>query len=473
MHRLPIASTTFSLALLFIAAAGGCSKYHYEITLRPDGDALERQLTCWKESANSHAVEAFPRARLEKIANAYSALPAAKLDQKHSFSGRFVGKMPSDVGGSGTYTRWTSPFGTAATYMERFGGNDDVAKQIEDRRKAANRLIDLGIGWFEIELGREANWNDLRKFLDVQVRHDFESASCLLLVAGAGVREFETDSPSPNKSPVGTNGSLTPWVRLLQYLVERGYVEPRDLPLMARSIDAGPVVPLLDRLVARKLGLADDAPRPAAMAFLASDEAATASLDGYLRTTPEYHKLELAWQERRKENPTDSPPEPTQVVTELFGEAFFKISLEDSTQLKITLVCGESPTATNGIWDADNRRVIWKATENGDQGLPTFLYAMWSVPVSDAQEKQFGKVVLTGENLYTYVLWYRGLSAKETTEWEAFLSALQPGEDLATSLKAFRFSTDPPLPADPKESKPASLADKPRELILAGLSDEP
>jgi hypothetical protein len=469
MHRLPFDARLIPLALLLAVIGSGCSTSYYEIVLIPDGDAVERQLTCWKQRNEAAALEAFPADRLKQIASAYSAVPAAKLDQKHSFSARFVGKMPADVGGSGTLTHWTCPFGSATAYLERFGGNDDVAQQIKDRQEASNRLINLCIGWLERELGGESHWDDLRRFLDTQVRHDLENISYTLLVAGGAAETLETEPADPNRIAESPVSFTTIGIRLWQLLVERKYAEPGDLPLVF-SGDGSLLFPYFERTVARQLGLADDAPRPAAMAFLASSDAAKASLDRYLRTTPEYLKLERAWQERKKNNPDEPPPETAEVWQELFQAAFFRISFKDSTKLKVILLCGERPAVTNGIWDVKKRQVYWKTSKNGDQGLPTFVYAMWSVPIADAQIKQFGKVVLSGENLYEYVMWYRGISRNQIAEWNAFLATLHPDRNLEESLKQFRFSDDPPSPADPNEPVPSSRADEPRRLIISGLS---
>ena len=222
MRRFRLALGTVPLTIVLVAAIGGCSSHYYEIVLRPDGDAMERRLTCWKQQNSTKILEDFPRERLEKIASAYSAVPAAKLKQKHSFSGRFVGKMPDDVGGSGTYTRWVCPFGTAAAYMERFGGNDNVAQQIKDRRQATNRLVDLGIGWLETELAGESKWAELHQFLDTQVRHDLENLSYMFLVGAGSAQDLEINPPPLNNKSPSNVRATTFWMRLLQYLVERG-----------------------------------------------------------------------------------------------------------------------------------------------------------------------------------------------------------------------------------------------------------
>ena len=86
MRRFRLALGTVPLTLVLIAAAGGCSSHYYEIVLRPDGDAIERQLTCWKQQNSTKILEDFPRDRLEKIASEYSAEPTEKLKQKHSIS---------------------------------------------------------------------------------------------------------------------------------------------------------------------------------------------------------------------------------------------------------------------------------------------------------------------------------------------------------------------------------------------------
>lgn len=74
--------------------------------------------------------------------------------------------------------------------------------------------------------------------------------------------------------------------------------------------------------------------------------------------------------------------------------------------------------------------------------------------------------MLAGKPLAEYCVWRQGLSADEGRQWDQLLSSLNPDNSMQR-LDAFRFSGDPP-PATAEE-KPKSLADKPRELIQAGL----
>ena len=133
------------------------------------------------------------------------------------------------------------------------------------------------------------------------------------------------------------------------------------------------------------------------------------------------------------------------------------------------LHCPEKPTNTNGKWDDKAAIVQWSAMLSPNRSLPAFCYAVWGVPEHAFQQTHFGKVVLTGESLATYVVWYRGLSGPETAEWDRFIDQCKPGADLRERIEAFRFSTDPPPDPSKPDQRPASLADTPRGLLLEGL----
>jgi hypothetical protein len=93
-----------------------------------------------------------------------------------------------------------------------------------------------------------------------------------------------------------------------------------------------------------------------------------------------------------------------------------------------------------------------------NHSAPTFVYAAWSTPDRKAQTKHFGRVMLQGQNLRSYVTWYNGLSPKETDEWDRLIAGLQAGPTLRRQLKALRFAGD------------AKLAKSPVKLILDQLA---
>jgi hypothetical protein len=118
-------------------------------------------------------------------------------------------------------------------------------------------------------------------------------------------------------------------------------------------------------------------------------------------------------------------------------------------------------------------RSWWAARFSGEQSsLPVLCFASWSCPDREFQEARFGKVVLSGEELGQYVVWYRSLSRPEVEQWDRLIAGCRPEADPKAILEAFRFSTDPrPDPAKPDE-RPASLADFPRQLIVGGLDSK-
>ena len=165
----------------------------------------------------------------------------------------------------------------------------------------------------------------------------------------------------------------------------------------------------------------------------------------------------------------EQEPTPESVVEDLVVDVvgdmieFEIFSLPD--RLDIKLHCEEEPLATNGKWDPEAKAVVWSAEARERRLLPLFTYALWCRPDRTAQEKHFGSVVLEGEDLAEYAMWYCGLTKAETQEWDRFVAGLKGDGDWKRALEEFRFTSDPkPDPNDPEAQE--SLADEPRSLIL-------
>src|SRR5579872_531013 len=96
-------------ALLTVVLAG-CTRNTYDIELNPVGDSLERELTVKQvNTASADSPAAFDD-EARRIAREYQ-VPAPTPGKTHVFRGTFSGRMPSDIGGSGTFTRWETSFG--------------------------------------------------------------------------------------------------------------------------------------------------------------------------------------------------------------------------------------------------------------------------------------------------------------------------------------------------------------------------
>jgi hypothetical protein len=160
-----------------LSLATGCGNPTvYEIDLTPKGDQVERKLVLWVSAATNEIRE--PAAEeLSRIAPLYARMFQPGHEKKSGFVGTFQERMPADVGIRGTYTRLASPMGATYIYVERFYGNNDLAAQLERRRKAAETVAQYVGGWCEQEGGREPGFANLRAFIDTNLAHDLLSVS--------------------------------------------------------------------------------------------------------------------------------------------------------------------------------------------------------------------------------------------------------------------------------------------------------
>ncbi len=452
------------LAALVALIISGCEANHYEIEMTPTGDTVQRELTCWRSRTanNKTDVVAFPEAELARIAAAYDApVPGDRL-KKHTFAGAFTGAMPEDVGGSGSYTYWNTSLGSVSAYVERFRGDDDLLANVEQRLAAADHIADLLIGWLASELQGEPGFAELREFLDKQFRRDLKNLSLYSWASGT----TSVDEEAAQVEMIFRAG---------KYLVERSYFTPDQLPALARAVEEigrvgpAPLLAIVQRFAASKMGIANDQPIPASLQFFADPAALKASIDEYLRRTDDFQQALEAWNREQTTNPETEPPQPMSVLVELVTRAFLpSFHLGPSDQLSVKLAAASEPYLTNGQWDERDKQVRWShellSAESEQSKVPKLLYALVSRADERSQQAHFGRVVLDGSALGRYCLWHRGLAEREAKEWDEFVASLRPGDELSARLLAFRFSHEPPEPGD------NSLAATPRELILPILN---
>lgn len=454
------------LAMLTALAITGCGANRYDIEIRPTGETFQRQLTCWREQAanEKNKVVAFPEDELRRIAVAYNAAVPRQKTKKHRFASVFSDQMPNDVGGSGTYTHWNTPLGSMSTYIERFRGNDDLAAKIEMRQKATERLADLLIGWLVSELEDEAGFDELHMFLQNGFRRDLKNISLYGWAYEIIADREDTIQPEC-------------FVRIGQYLVERSYFAPDELPTWARALREvereGPahLLLLIQRFTALKMGIPEDQPIPPCLRFLSDATVLEASISDYLRRTDVFNRLLEEWEREQAVNPEAKKPGPTDVVGPFIMRAFLpNFYLGQSDQLEVKLETTNEPFLTNGKWDEESKQVQWLrrmlAADSDHSEFPTLVYAVWSIPDKQVQKARFGKVVLEGDSLGKYCLWYRGLSTGEAKEWNDFITSLSPSADLVKRIRAFRFAHELAVES---EREDGDLAATPRELILRRL----
>jgi hypothetical protein len=459
--RLPILVTVTALLVT------GCPHNQYVLELKPQGDRLDRTLVFYCEddvNTNTGApnYQPFGARKLAAITSLYSAQGLTTDGERHVAHGQFTNEMPNDVGGAGAYMNLTTSLGEAGFYVERFRGNDDLAGTIEQRLKVAEGVADLVVGWAQAELGQAKGYEKLRQFLEVDLRRDLMNLGTYWCEA-----QFA--------AIYTTNGYELFAVRFGQYLAERGYFKVADIPGLFRDIsaeDSQALLSRIQRLVARKMGVLDTEPVPASLAFLGNSTTLDESLNKYLAGTDSYRAKLKKWEEEKKLKPAAAKPEPYQVMRDRLGDLVEFDLFGHSDHLTVHLSLPAAPVHSNGRWDPALKRVSWETEiEDGTNGfhVPFSCYAGWAQGNQEFQEKHFGKVALTGDELLDYGLWRTSQEAGRGAEWDAFLESLQPGSGLVKTLDAFRFSDEPNQVQKNQQPVTPSRSAFPRELIKGAL----
>jgi hypothetical protein len=454
--------------LLTIAAltvlVTGCPHDEYTVDLQPHGNAIERTLTFFRvdgmSSNDTPNYQPFDTNQLLTITALYP--PDAVTESSNHWNwtarGTFAGRMPSDIGGAGTYSNYTTSLGSASIYTERFRGNDDIATSTETRLRAANILADHILAWSKMELGSQPDYANLRRFLDTDFRRDLKNLALYWWLGNI----------ADNERP---DGNVEYFARVGQYLVEHHYLQLRDLSQLQRAFgdnDMDRVCRILQRVIARKLDIPDSAPLPAALKFLDNPDTLEASWEKYLSTTPEYRHRLSEWHRQRAlatwMNPgylahnaagifnrtlTNAPgpprPQPSEIVqTNLENLAQLDYQPEADV-VTVNLALPAAPLHSNGKWDIADGRVKWKRDIEQPKGLsplPAFFFAIWAQPDESFQTAHFGGVRVSGDNLFNYCLWHAALSPNQAAECDAFLASLQPDTNLTAKINAFRFSDE-------------------------------
>lgn len=438
-----------SFIILFIFFTTGCEKtYKYCIEMKPCEQGVERKLIC---SGN------FSDEELERIAGLYE-----NRINRHTFSGRFDANLPKDVGGAGFYMSFISNMGKTTVYSERFMGDDDLYVKLNQMGLGVDRFIDFVIGWLEYELGDDPNYDKLHEFCDNNLRQDCKNLSYYLWLERI-LSKYQDD--------VHQEFSM----RAIHYLLERDYFSQKELLLLLEGTDKRieeTAYNIVHRIVAGKMGYSDPNVAAERLKFLSDKEHLEKSIERYIPTTDLYKKI---WETKKIEeaDPNAEPPETGDVLCSVLEGTWFDLDFFAPTYtIEVKLTCDSIPFASNGQWDAEAQQVVWSVNIGNDPVsivngplIPTYFYSSWSIPDKKFQEEHFGRVILSDEVLAEYCIWQKGLDEKRGKEWNAFIVSLKPDQDIKKLVGVFRFSDD-------TQTEEADLAEKPRELILAGLKEK-
>ncbi len=456
--RLPLLITLAALTILVT----GCPHDEYSVDLQPHGNSLERTLTFFcADGTSSNGMPnyvSFDTNQLQSITALYPPGAVTATSNRFTARGTFASRMPSDIGGAGSYSNYTTSLGSASLYTERFRGNDDIATPAETRLRAADVLADRVLAWSKMELGGQPDYANLRRFLDTDFRRDLKNLALYWWLGNI----------ADNERP---DGGVEYFARVGQYLVEHHYLQLSDLPSLGRAIeenDNDRICRILQRVIARKLGIPNSAPLPAALKFLDGSDAMEASWEKYLSTTPEYRHLLSEWHKQRAlatwmnpgylahnaagifnrsltNAPTPPRPDPGEVDKKTFEDLAQFYYQPEADIVTVNLALPAAPLHSNGKWDATGGKLTWKRDIEQARELsplPAFCFATWAQPDESFQTTHFGGVRLSGENLFGYCLWHAGLDPHQAAECDAFLASLQPDTNLIAKINAFHFSDE-------------------------------
>lgn len=449
-----------ALALL-CALVTGCPHNEYTVELKPQGDALERTLTFYRadgtDSNGAPKYLEFPSNELASITRLYPAGAVRREGEQFKAAGKFSGAMPGDIGGNGNFSRLRTSLGEVCIYLERFRGDDDLAARSARQFAAADQITDLVLGWAKSEFGRERGWKNLRRFLEVDFRRDLKNAALYLWA------QQLTDLAATNAP-----GDFS--TRFAQYLLERGYFAPSDLPQIRAAFNGEGdeiLFRLLQRLTLSKLNLTPEAAAARKLPALADMAAFERSWEKYLAGTKLYRAQLQQWEAKKKLDAKLEKPEPRDALNGLMAEWMGESpGGGEADHLTVRLALDRAPVRSNGRWD--NGQVVWKFDLDPDRALPALCYATWSRADAAFQQAHFGQVLLADAELMEYCYWQSALNEKQLAEWNQFLSGLRPGADLAEKIKGFQISTEPAAGSDEEKSPLAAGA---KTLLTALESD--
>jgi hypothetical protein len=436
----------YAWSVVLIALFVGCETRVYQLHLEAVPGGLQRTLTVWREKQGQNANLRFKEEELTRLAPLYAEHPSAAGDLRQTFRGTFADRMPADVGGHGTYRTVVTPIGSGHWYLERFRGTTDPDGEYYDRRAAIDRLVDLVVGWFDLQLKDAAHHAAVRRFLNQEFRQDVRNVAFYVWLAASDDRPdavmVETRQ-EPRRLP-------DKMIAAAEYLVEHEYVASVSTLAVGISNASTPADQLrtLRRLIAAKSGL-DAAKADEYFPFLADEATARKSWGEFLRTTPEYATKKKMWKPDPQKPDQVDGPDPLIVLDALTTQAVTLDIFDDRDELRLTLTVPRAPHETNGDFEGAaaptaGGTVTWHKHLHSRRELPTVCFASWTVANERFQTAHFGKVAVDGDALAKFVEYFGRLNPPHQAEFAAHLKALEQGDALRGRARDFHFTT----PAD-------------------------
>ncbi len=434
-----IRRTLVGILLIPLLLVSACKSTHYELDLHPQEDKVQRQLKTWVSSRKEGEFGTLDQETIGRIAAEYQASVPEELNIELEFSAAFGPKMPQDIGGAGWYNYWPSSMGALYSYVEQFGGNENLAIGLDRGMLAIDRLILVLTLWLEAEFDDARDLEQITAALNNEIRADLRNIFLLTWLEEA--------------SPNGVFDDEELLLRLAQYVLNHGYFNPADMPQLYRAMaelddeNDELLLALIIRGFAARMDVAAEDALPPSLDALGKDWKSYAkSFEEFVESSEEIRILANEW--AAEDGSNVGLDKESKIDLDSLTDLFLLVDLFPTgsrSSLNVTLHLPRKPFETNGDWNDEEGVVAWSERIADDEDaieLPASLFAFWVVPAADFQEQRFGTIVIDGEDLVEYALWSNSLSLKQRTEWEMLLEGLDAESDAVDELRNFRFGDD-------------------------------
>jgi len=406
--------------------------------------------------------------KLQALADAYTRRVTTQPGApRQTFAGRFAGRLPGELGGAGEYRIIHTLMGSAAGYVERFAGLDDLTSQLAEINQAADTVADILGGWLASRLETRPGFEKLCRFMDTDFRKDLKNLAIYLWSANSGLVTSEANVEEIR-------------ARAVLYVIEHGYLEFDDAFPIARLFGDGGISEqnkgkaamfYARKLVAGTMGID---PNDHHLAFLSDPNDAAQSLQAYIRTTEAYRHRLAQWKEEVASRPADdeggqnastqpddkpSAPEPGSALEEAFETlgrnwSFFGWGFgSGADRVGVALKLPAEPLISNGHWDEKSRGLTWSFNYR-ESPLSHICYGVWAASDAEFQKAHFGRVVLEGQDLASFCGWRKSLTQAEASQWDEFLQAVGPA---TAEQQLRRFVETHQLPDEPVTQPSATM----------------
>ncbi|MFH1531493.1 MAG: hypothetical protein ABIK09_12265 [Pseudomonadota bacterium] len=458
-------------ALVLLSA---CEFTEFELDMEVEGGALVRRLVTRRVDVDhsERVLRPYPAELLQRIAGAYGVEIPDPIPGELRFEARFEGATPNDIGGSGYLSVQGAPMGRLVAYSEQFRGEGEPGPMMERAFEATDQWVDLHLGWLQGELGELGGWDRIRDLIDGALRRDLKNLVAIFhMTIGLDSRLNAPKDPAPG-------GDEEFLLRGLHLLVGRGYLTDSEVPRLLRAMNQSGERSLrtgrevLRGAVARTAQLdGEEAGLTRLVALLMGDDAVKTSLARHVETTDLWKVRLAAWEEGRRTQPSLVRPDPSSISDALLSDMIgSNLIMGSEDRLTAHLRCPVRPHRTNARWDAASGTLEWTGSPAHKGQVPSLAYAFWTEPAAAFQTERFGRVVLTGEALETYVLWYRGLAPDQRAGWDALVAGLRPGAGAIDRLRAHRFEAGDEAQVENEQTRiEAPRTEKGRDVLAEAL----